>query len=411
MYACVFLFSTTDGSYEGVDGESVYRSSGALGALCDAGVRGEVVGREEGISGNSLTNQAALFNESYLEIPFHPDFSKSGSFGMTLWLKLPEIEGPGEHGDNMLTSLSSGWGSGTDDPLWGSGGGGGGGNEGPYQIVVDFASFFNGTAHGYVIVINPCGQPEFWLATNQSIDVNPPNFNKTCPLLSASDCSPLTPTTCSGYQLVTTAATYGNLPPGVWSVIRCGDCDLGMEWGLISVGWNVDESETDCVESSFCSGEQTFHFNSRMIGTATTSHALQTNRPLLIGGTDRLLPLGGGDGEGEGEGEGDWESDTLSSNSALTGFTGLVDEVSLFDRPLTANESRELFEYGSSEKQKVWIRVESVDGIGMGHDNDIVQEWNGDFEEVEPLDWNAVSNDEIELDEGTALQFTWNTTR
>ena len=389
--------SFPDGNYEDSDGESMYRCSGELGAICDASVRGDVIGRQEGISSNSLTNQAALFNKSYIEVPFHSDFTQTDGFGMGLWLKFSSDEEVVYSGGNILLSPLSESGSTPDEPLvWGSGEE----MKGPYRIVVDFASFIDGVAHGYVIVINPCGQLEFWLASNYSISEFS-GINETCTVLSTSDCSPSTPDTCSGYSVVTTATTFGDLPPGVWSVIRCSDCDLGMEWSLISVGWNADENGTNCEESTFCLGEQTFHFNDQLVATVTTTHTRQTNSSLLIGGTNRV-PL-------TDEDELTNDDSHISSNLVLTGFTGFIDEVCLFGRSLTNVECKELYDYGTSEKQKIWIRVESVDGTGMGRD--IVEEWNGAFEEVEILDWDAVNDSENELDKGKALKFIWPITR
>ena len=363
-----------DGGYGGLDSETVYRNTGSVGRGGDGRVRGEVVGREEGISGNTLTNQAALFNNSYIEVPFHSDFSQPSGFGMGLWLKVPALdEDPETSADDFLSPQSSS-GSGEGDMFHEV--------KGQYRIVVDFASFSDGVALGYVIAINPCGQPEFWLASGLSIAT----FSDTedCPVITSSDCD--SPTACSGYSVVTMAMTSSNLPPGVWSVIRCGDCNL-TEWSLVSVGWTADP-ET-CEES--CSGQQVFHFNKQFIDTMATTHSPQTNRSLLIGGTDRL-PLGeSGD----------------SSNSPLTGFVGYMDEVSLFDRPMTATEAEEHFEYGSTEKQKVWIRVESVDGINTGHDMEPVLEWNGAFNEVESVDWNTVSGEVIEIADNVSLRFSW----
>ena len=376
-----------DGSYTGSDGAMGYRNTGELGASGDASVRGEVVGREEGISGNAVTNQAALFNNSYLEVPFRAKLALPVGFGMGLWLKLPDVRsGSGEPLEGSMAPLGSG------EPLSGSGDGDTNGNVGPYQIVVDFASSMDGVAYGYVIVINPCGQLEFWLANGQSF-----TDNENCPLISSNDCSPSLPPACSGLSLVTTEISHGNLPPGVWSVIRCGDCDTIMEeWALVSVGWAADWAG-DCDGSTPCSGQQVFHFNQNFVDTLVTTYSTPTIRPLTIGGTDRLPLSGAGDMGG------------VESSNSLTDFVGYIDEISMFERPLTSTEVGELFKYGSTEKQKIWIRVESIDGISsQNHDIETVLEWNGAFEEVESLDWNGASDEkDIELDEGKALLFSW----
>ena len=413
-------YFTLDGRYVGSDGEMDYRNAGSLGSSADASVRGDVVGREVGISGNNLTNQAAFFNNSYLEVPFHSEFAQPTGFGMGLWLKVPVATENSNMDDDPMLSPQSGSGSGDDpmlSPQSGSGSGddpmifpqsGSGfassgppwasgevdvsqGDRGPYHIVVDFASFSDGIARGYVIIINPCGQLEFWLASGHSIKTF--SDSEDCPAISYSQCSP-SPTACSGYSVVTMAMTYGDLPPGVWSVIRCGDCDL-VEWSLLSFGWeahNVDATDEECNELSPCVGQQVLHFNDVLVDTVTTTYLPVSGKSLVVGGTDRLHV-------GE-------FNDSL--NLALTGFVGHVDEVSVFDRPTNSEIAAQHYVYGSTEKQKVWVRVESINGLsGTGQDIDVVKEWNGAFKEVELLDWNAASGNERDLAEGTALLFTW----
>ena len=448
-----------DGGYVGSEGEAVFRGSGVIGDVGDASVRGDVVRREEGISGNAVTDQSVLFNESYLEIPFHSELANPAGFGMGLWLKLPAVDfenlmdyspypgsewdtgsgqpglghfgsgqsdlgqfGSGQPGMGQFDSGQPGMGqfgsgrpgfgyfssgqllSGSGDFVWGSG-------EdddsdvmqetvGPYRIVVDFASFVDGVAHGYVIIINPCGQLEYWLASGHSIDAFSV-ANEDCPLISSSDCYPSLPPLCSGVSVVNSDLTsIGNLPPGVWSVIRCDDCDIIGKWGFVSVGWAAESAGgvVDCANSDLCSGHQVFRFNQHHIDTMATTYAAPTNASLLIGGTDRL-PVR--------EEEEEEVLDDSLLNLALSSFVGHVDEVSVFRRPLTSQEASEHFEYGSTEKQKIWIRVEPVDGIGTGQDIDQVLEWNGAFEEVELVDWNGVSEGDIELDERKALLFSW----
>ena len=373
-----------NGRYLGSDGgDTIFRNDGSIGSSGDGSVRGNVIGRTQGISGNSLTDQAVLFNNSYVEIPFHPEFARLEGFEMGLWLKIaPTEEETDSSGSLMPSIMGSAIGSGEAA----SGGSLSPESRGPYQIVVDFASYVDGTAGGYVIVINPCGQPEFWLASGHSHH----SFSGTenCPLLSLSDCSPSTPETCTGLSVVAT----GYLPTGVWNVIRCGDCNLGTDWGLVSVGLNPNSGAGEDPPTI----NQVFHFNNRLVGSFATTYSPPLERPLLIGGTDRL-PGGGG-----------LEGPTLSSSHLpLTAFLGHIDEVSMYDRTLEGEKIAELHMYGSSGKQKIWIRVEPVDGISPGHNLDTVLEWNGAFDEVQNVDWNGVSDAEMEIDEGKALQFNW----
>lgn len=383
-----------EGAFIDSDGEVKYRNTGTLGSSSDAIVRGDVIGREAGISGSMLTNQAALFNKSYVEVPFHSEFARPTGFGMELWLKMPSNIDYGISGSGLLSDpLTSGYSSisqsdsqsGSGDPLWDSTIPQD--HSGSYHIVVDFASFSNGVAHGYVIVINPCGQPEFWLASRQSI--NTFTDSEDCPLLTSSQCSSSPPTACSGYSVAVMATAYGNLPPGVWSIIRCGNCDV-TEWSLLSFGWEADNLEladVDCASLDLCSGKQVFYFNDIFIDTVPTPYSPGTNRSLVFGGTDRL-PLGE-------------LSDSQTSFS--TGFVGHLDEISVYSHPMSSEKAHEHYEYGSTEKQKVWIRVDSMDGITMGS---FALEWNGAFEQVEYLNWN-VARGQMELSNNTALVFTW----
>ena len=385
-----------EGAITDSDGEMKYRNNaaGSFGNSSDAVVRGDVIGREAGISGNMLTNQAALFNKSYVEVPFHSEFAQPAGFGMELWLKTSSNVDYGISGSGLLSDpLTSGYSSlsqselqsGSGDPLWDSTISEDG--SGSYHIVVDFASFSSGVAHGYVIVINPCGQPEFWLASRHSIETF--TGSEDCPLLTSSQCSSSPLTSCSGYSVVVMATAYGNLPPGVWSIIRCGNCDV-TEWALFSFGWEADNLEiadVDCASLDLCSGKQVFYFNDIFVDTVPTSYSPGTNRSLVFGGTDRL-PLG-------------QLSD--SQTSFLTGFVGHLDEVSVYGHPMSSEKAHEHYEYGSTEKQKVWMRVDSIDGITT---RDFALEWNGAFEQVEYLNWN-VAGGQMELSDNTALIFTW----
>ena len=371
-----------DGRYMGSDGETSFRNDGSLGNSANATVRGKIVGRKEGISGNLLTNQAVLFNNSYIEVPFHPKITQPEGFQMGFWLKLPET---GEESDSsgilMPSLIGSGMGSGE------TASGVSPQTRRPYQIVVDHASYVDGMAGGYVVVINPCGQLEFWVASDYSHHT----FSGTqdCPLLSLSDCSLSTPEPCSGLSVVVT----GYLPTGVWNVIRCGDCNLGTEWGLVSVGWNLNSQEEEPQTNPTIN--QVFYFNNRLIASFSTPYAPPIERPLLIGGTNRLPAAGGF-----------WDP-MPSSPLPLTAFVGYIDEVTMYDHALEAEDISELYMYGSSDKQKIWIHVEPVDDIGTGHNIDTVLGWNGAFDAVQNLDWEGVNDAEMEIDENQALLFQW----
>ena len=351
------------GRFEGSDGEAFYRNLGSLGAVLDAVVRGEVVGGEEGISGNNITDQALLFNASYIEVPFDPSLSESSGFGLGLWLRVPHSSG------SSPTDLVTGH----------------------YRIFADQASFSGGVAQGYLLLINPCGQLEFWLATGQSVDGT--TIAENCPAISdiATDCA--MPVACSGVS-VTMGTSPVDLPPGVWSIVRCDSCDVTM-WGFIAAGWEADD-QTQCgTANSPCSGQQSLRFNGVSVATLSSTHLPSLNTSLQLGGTGRIEP--------------GHTAQAAWPQSRLGSFTGLLDEVSLYPSPLSADQATSHWEFGSTDKQKIWIRTETADGVGDGiiPNLEYSMEWEPVFTQVRSVDWEAGSEEEVTLEEGVALLFTW----
>ena len=354
-----------DGRFVNSDGATSYRNHGSIGESIDAVVQGEVGSREEGISGNTVTDQAVLFNASYIEVPFHSYLAHPGGFGMGLWLKIPQASASPAENTN-------------------------------YRIIVDHASISDGIARGYLLLLNPCGQPEFWAASGLSLDTFTGSDDCLVIADSISQCTP-TPTACSGYSVVAQATNPTDLPPGVWNIIRCSDCDLSG-WSFIALGWEADEfdgAEDSCTAESLCSGSQVFHYNNRFVDSLSSTHLPAVGTNLLIGGTERL-PVG-------------VVNHPLWAESQLASFTGHVDEVSVYVRPLSSGQVEVHYEYGSSDKQRIWIRVETVDGVGDGVIPDLVyaSEWTPDFSQVVEVDWDGASGEEMVVSEGVALRFTW----
>ena len=351
------------GRFEGSDGAVSYRNLGSLGAVLDAVVRGGVVRGGEGISGNDITDQAVLFNASYVEVPFHPALPGSGGFGLGLWLKLPPGAG------TSSTDLGTGH----------------------YRIFADQSSFSGGVASGYLLLLNPCGQLEFWLATGQS--VLGMTIAEDCPAIDdiIADCA--TPVACSGVS-VTMATSSVDLPPGVWSIVRCESCDV-TTWGFVTTGWQADDWTQCEASASPCSGQQSLHFNGVSMATLSSTHLPSPNTSLQFGGTRRIEP-----------------GHTIHATwpqSRLSSFAGLLDEVSLYPSPLSADQVTSQWEYGSTDKQRIWIRTETVDGVGDGiiPDLEYSMEWDPVFTQVRSVDWEAGSEEEMAVEEGVALLFTW----
>ena len=149
----------SNGSYLNSDGEQWFRSGGVLGVRANASISGTVMTQQRGISGNSVTDQATFFQASYIQTPVLPELSDAAGFAMDLWIKVPQARDY-------------------------------------YQIIVDSSSFGSGVASGYLLMLNPCAQLEFWLATGIAAQNYTTNSSLECELIrNSSQCSQ----DCSGY--------------------------------------------------------------------------------------------------------------------------------------------------------------------------------------------------------------------
>ena len=335
----------SNGSYLNSDGEQWFRSGGVLGIRANASISGTLMTRQGGISGNSATDQAAFFQASYMQTPVLPEFSDATGFAMDLWIKVPQARDY-------------------------------------YQIIVDSSSFGSGLASGYLLMLNPCAQLEFWLATAISIQNYTTDSSLECEFIrNSSQCSQV----CSGYLNV---PEDNDLPAGVWSIVRAEYTNL-LTWQYVHFGWVADSSE-DCYPSDDrCNGLQVFYTNNLRIEERTT-YLPSVTTPVSIGGSSNSPPA-------------------LTSNQVLGPFEGYLDEVAFYSRPLHSQQIRAHVHYGSTESQPIWITVNGEDGVGQGNVPDVVYRTVTDqrFTNDTVVNWDAPQEMQLEIEESTSIQFEW----
>lgn len=341
------------GSYLSSDGVTHFRSAGTLGDDAEATIFGDVVTRMEGISGNALMDQSVQFSASYIEVPPLDELADPTGFGAELWMRA----------------------AGSDSSE-------------KYRIVVDSATFVDGVAHGYILALNPCDQLEFWISTGLELStVSPSNY---------SDCPPITNTTyecslpCEGHAYLDNASgVTGELPPGVWHVIRTVDYNW-TTWRQVAFGWAADDVNNCTLDTVPCSGQQGIHVNGRSSNTSTTPYLPSTGTPITVGGTGRL-PLG-----------------SWSGGYNIEPFVGVIDEVSFYSSPLSPSAISQHYFYGSTENQPIWITVEGRDGVGTGMVPDVeYPEWSPAFTEEVVVDWESVQSSELTVANTSAVRFDW----
>lgn len=351
------------GEYIDSDGIDFYQSKGTMGRKADAALFGEVQARQIGISGNNLTDQSAGFTASYLQTAALDEFSSRAGFGMDLWL-------------NSEAAVVDG-----------------------YRIVIDSASYLNGYSNGFLLILNPCGELEFWIATGN--DVN--NFIATgnCQLITdiTTECG----MQCSGHIIVTESHD-GRLPRGVWHVLRSDQAVISMQWQYVSFGWVADNFEqilassndSECTVDNLCSGTQSL-FTSTMI-SSTTTYLRLPNSTITLGGTDRISLA---------------DISVPTNLDDIMAFSGKLDEIAYYIKPLTDKLSNEHLYYGTKEEfrynQLLSVTVDGVDNVGTGVVPNVV------YLNVQPafrseimVNWGPhVNNQQYFLSEDQALRFEW----
>ena len=326
-----------DGSYVESDGEHWFRSGGTLGIRANASVSqsGVITTQQRGISNNNVTDQSAFFQSAFIQTPALSEFSQSSGFAMDLWVKVPQT---------------------TEN----------------YQVVVDASDFVDNSARGFVLMLNPCSQLEFWIAT--ATTENSTNSSSQCEVISDTSNCPLA--TCSGYLDVPVSESA--LPSGVWHVLRTEYRNLSS-WQYVHYGWSVDSNLLPeyCERDEQCYGLQVLHINNFVVEERTT-YLPSHNSPISIGGSN-VLP-----------------------------FTGYLDEVAFYNKPLESKQVHTRVQYGISESQPIWVTVNGVDGVGRGSvPNLAYQDLDQTFTNETVINWDTAQELSLDIQEATAIVFEW----
>ena len=351
----------SNGSYLEADGEVTYRSGGSLGYRADAIIVGEVEGRQEGISGNSFTNQAVFFEASYIAAPGLREFAGPAGFSAEFWLK----------SDNLEES---------------------------FRIIFSSSSYQDGISRGYIVLLNPCNQIEFWVATGISLQSPIGGGTTECDIVTnTSYCSQ----SCSGIVRIQESRNQNSLPSGVWHVTRDNHSDW-LDWQHIYFGWEVEDdgidvsslysnwADEDCSEDELCTGVQTLAVNANFT-TSNTTYLRSPNTRVEVGGAS-ALPVG----------------DTNTIQGQLSPFVGFLDEVAFYGKSLTRADIEARVRYGTSDDQPIWLTTDGVDGIGTGAVPNIeYPEWDVGFSDELVLDWDILQDGSYVMDNSTAFRFEW----
>ena len=353
-------FLSSNGSYISSESSSL-RNGGTLGSAAQAIVVGAVSLGRTGISGNSITDQSAFFDSAYLRVQPLPEFDKLRSFSFELWLKVVT-------GSSIYRPIISSFGVSSD-------------------II----------PHGFLLLLNPCNQLEFWVSEGEP--------SSTAPL--PSDCSIITgsspcPSSCGSGRIVYKANSSlpYQLPEGVWHVVT-GPVLMPseQEWVHVVFGFESQDvnstatgSAHNCVVNSSavgCNGQQVLYVNKTRFETNTTYHHARGTQT-EIGGTS-IIPV--------------WSQ----GSSQLGHFTGYLDEISLFDSVLTQETVDVHHHYGSTEDQPISMISDASDGVGKGTVPDLTyREWEPVFETIGlSIDWDTANAEEHTIEKGQGVRFHW----
>ena len=294
------------------DKEIVAVNSGSVGASGNGIFHGNVVTGVDGISGNNWTNRAVQFNSSWVEVPYLPVLNSLSNVSGELWVKVE-------------SSVHA------------------------YQFVI--GSYSDGLkSEGYAIWINPCGHVEFWLAVDMETDHNDSRcdyveeayasgssggsgYNSSGSVdLRLNSCNQ-----CDGFRTVSLQESdQTGLPAGVWSVMT-GQA-IGNSWSHIVFSWLLHDSSIDIGI-----GSQLLYMGGQLVDSRNTNFSHNSGSPLLIGG--QLF---------------------FDENTLLEYFAGVVDEVALYDLPLSEDAIARHFHYGTSDSQPAVLQYDMEDHRGVG---------------------------------------------
>ena len=391
-------YHRSDGSYLDSDGTTFFRSAGILGIQANASIHGLVSLQQTGISGNDITDQSIGINAAaFLHIPDLEGLFGQSQFALEFWVRVPH---PAPH----------------------------------YRILVDAASSCDGNACGFVALLNPCDQMEFWVASRDSSDGENQDGSRgsgsgsggllgvqgsgesgesgessegllangrelysipdgdepeACEVITASSqCRPQS-ASCTGYI---TVSDQGNLrlPTGVWHVIRSNQSNWS-DWNHVYMSWRNSEMagapQEDCALLSTCNGTQELAVNGAHQSAFSMYHRANTGMDL---GGSSSIPLG-----------------TTGTWSGIAPFTGHLDEVAYYSHPLRSQEISDRINYVMQGTQPIWLEVEGFDGVGVGSIPSVVYPVTDPPLNPVTIDWEAATQLDRVYETSTMLQFQW----
>ena len=356
-------FYDGSGYLDGSESSELFSSYGLMGNSTPAVIMGIVTQRHSGISGNNYTDQSAYFDSAYIRVSSFQQYHDLKSFSFEFWMK----------------SFS---------PV------------GKYVILASSYESSEDITSGFILMLNPCNQMEYWLSTGESVS-DTSEVDDDCELVhTGSDCTTL----CDNGRIVqsTNDSFQYQIPIGVWSIVRSSNISEGdSDWVHVVFGFEADESKNNnpfnCITNSMaekCTGLQVLYLNSNQFETNTTyQHTTSSN--IEFGGSS-ALPIG-------------INPNSLVHNSQLYPYIGYIDEISLFDHMITGEDVINHYHYGTTEEQPIWIRTEYNDGIGNG----MVP--NLEFTQLETvfddivlnINLNDVRNGEYTVPKRKGIEFYW----
>ena len=354
-------YHRSDGSYVESDGVTQFRSRGRLGNRANAAVFGEIGTRSTGISGNNVTDQSAYFQASFIETPNLAEFSRPAGFAIEFWMLLPAVVSKN-------------------------------------RIITGSFSFENQIARGFVLLLNPCNQLEFWVASGLSFDATLPPTPGNCPPVN--DINQCGSPTCFNYYRVVRDDDVMVYPPlGVWHVTKTS-LDDWEDWHHVYFSWMASNQQVvtsaECTVENLCSGEKALYIDASTTDPDSTASDItylhSPNTAIQIGGTG-LVPLG---------------LIAFESLFALHPFEGYLDEIAFHSEPLDASDLSMRNRYGLNEEQPVWVTVEGRNGIGNGAVPNVeYPEWDNGFTEETVVDWESGRDIDLVVAAPTAFRFEW----
>ena len=390
-----------NGSYLASDGVRFFRSGGILGTQANAIVHGMLSLRQPGISGNNVTDQSVMFTEAaYLQVPPLYEFINPFAFTLEFWMKVPRFSSQ-------------------------------------YRILINSSSLCDGVACGFLVLLNPCNQIEYWIGSGQplvddAVAIDDPDvdvldsddgiasgrtgftsaerlmpyhfgmdgsgqFDETsgsgaesetdeCDvIIDEARCSEI----CSGYLQVTEDALQ-SLPTGAWYVLRNAHTIMS-DWSHVQVSWHATDVSHpmthNCTLSHPCDGMQELVVNGDHSSLFSTY--LGVNAGIELGGTS-VIPLG-----------------TTGTWNGLSPFMGYLDEIAYYDRPLELPEINERLTHGLQDTQPIFLTVESFDGVGEGPISSVRYPKATPPLNVVSVDWEHVIEEAQIFHDAVFLKFEW----